>query len=60
MKGLEAKIPNEFLILEYFSFLNNKQHTLSIWTSIMNFELFGLALHQSCTHDPRINGFPVP
>lgn len=34
MKGLEAKIPNEFLILEYFSFLNNKQHTLSIWSCL--------------------------
>lgn len=25
----------------------------------MNSELFGWALHQSCTHDQRINGSPV-
>lgn len=58
MKGLETKILSKW-ILNPWIFLNNKQTTLSIWTSIINFELFGRALHQSCTHDPRINGSPV-
>lgn len=58
MKGLEAKILSKW-ILNPWIFLNNTQNTLSIWTSIMNSELFEWALHQSCTHDQRINGSPV-
>lgn len=58
MKGLEAKILSKW-ILNPWIFLNNTQNTFSIWTSIMNSELFGWALHQSCTHDQRINGSPV-
>lgn len=43
MKGLEAKILSEW-ILNPWIFLNNTQNTLSIWTSIMNSELFWMGI----------------
>lgn len=57
MKGLEAKILSEW-ILNPWIFLNNTQNTLSIWTSIMNSELFWMGIASIVHTWPKNQWFP--
>lgn len=57
MKGLEAKILSEW-ILNPWIFLNNTQDTFSIWTSIMNSELFWMGIASIVHTWPKNQWFP--
>lgn len=57
MKGLEAKILSKW-ILNPWIFLNNTQNTLSIWTSIMNSELFWMGIASIVHTWPKNQWFP--
>lgn len=57
MKGLEAKILSKW-ILNPWIFLNNTQNTFSIWTSIMNSELFWMGIASIVHTWPKNQWFP--